>query len=99
MGTRVLILALVVACAGPSPSVDGVATVPSPIPGHVRVTAMLHNTGGDGSVALHITLRGPQRIDWDDTVEVVGHEPRALVVDVAAPPGTYTATFTASYPR
>jgi len=99
MGTRSLILALVAACAGPSTSVDGVSVTSSPVPGHVRVTATLHNESGHGSVELHVTLRGPERIDWQGNADVDGAESRVLVIDIAAPPGAYTAHVTTKYPH
>ena len=99
MGTRSLILVLLAACAGPSPSVDGVAVTSSPLPGHVRVTATLHNDSGHGNVELHVTLRGPERIDWNGDAEVDGAESRVLVIDIAAPPGAYTARITTKYPH
>jgi hypothetical protein len=94
-----LILALLAACAGPSVTVDGVAVTSSPVPGHVRVTATLHNESGHGNVELHVTLRGPQRIEWHGDADVDGDESRVLVIDVAAPPGAYTAHITAKYPH
>jgi hypothetical protein len=99
MGTRILILACLAACAGPSVTVDGVAVASSPVPGHVRVTATLHNASGHGNVELHVTLRGPERIDWDGQAEVDGTESRVLVIDIAAPPGAYTARITTKYPH
>lgn len=101
MGTRHLIFALVAACAGPSASVDHVAVASSPVAGHVRVTALLHNTGGHGNVALHVTLRGrgSERIDWDGDSDVEGAGTRTLVIDVAAPPGEYTAQIATKYPH
>jgi len=99
MGTRNLIFALLAACAGPSVSVDGVAVASSPVPGHVRVTATLHNDSGHGNVELHVTLRGPERIDWDGEAEIEGTESQVLVIDIAAPPGAYTAHITTKYPH
>ena len=101
MGSRHLILLLLAACAGPSVTVDGVAVSSSPVPGHVRVTATLHNDSGHGNVELHVTLRGRgnDRIDWDGEAEVEGAGSQLLVIDVAAPPGAYTARITTKYPH
>jgi hypothetical protein len=99
MGTRHLIFLLLASCAGPSVTVDGVAVTSSPVPGHVRVTGTLHNESGHGNVALHVTLRGAERVEWDGEAEIEGAGSQLLVIDVAAPPGAYTARITTKYPH
>lgn len=99
MGPRALILAVLVACAGPQPSVDRIEVGASPLPGHVRVTGRLINRGGHGTVEVHVTLHGPVALRADHTVDVEDHQTVELAIDVAAPAGAYTAEATAEYPN
>lgn len=99
MAARSLILLALVACAGPVPSVDHIAVIASPLPGHVRVTGELVNRGGHGDVELVITLRGPSTIRADQMIDVKDGEHLSLAIDVAAPAGAYTATVDAEYPN
>jgi hypothetical protein len=102
MVTRSLILALALAlaaCAGPSPVVDHVAVAPSPVPGHMRVTGTLTNHGGGGTVELVITLHGAATVRDQETLALDDHQRVDLAIDVAAPPGNYTADVLAQYPN
>ena len=97
MDSRSLIV-LLVACAGPRPSVDHVAVTASPQPGFQRVSAMLHNRGGGGEVTVDITLRGKVVLREQRTVEMHGGDAIAFVADVLAPPDSYEASIEVTYP-
>jgi hypothetical protein len=99
VGPRALILALLVGCAGPQPSIDRVEVGASPLAGHVRVTGRLLNRAGHGTVEVHITLHGAVTLRADHTIDVEDHQTVELAIDVAAPPGAYTADATAEYPN
>lgn len=100
MVARPLILALALAaCAGPAPVVDHVAVAPSPVPGHMRVTGTLMNRGGGGTVELVITLHGAATVRENETLAIDAHQRVELAIDVAAPPGSYTADVLAQYPN
>lgn len=100
MVTRSLALAMLVACAGPSTTVDQVTVVASPVPGDVRVTGTLVNhNGGHGTVELEVTLRGPVVVRFSQTIAVEANERLALALDIPVPAGSYIAEVVPVYPN
>ena len=96
----VAVAVAVAACRGPDPSGSVVAVAPSPVPGHERVEVALVNRGRHGEVTVVVRLaddRGGARSE-QRTVDMGGDERLSLAVDIAAPPGTYTATVDVQYP-
>jgi hypothetical protein len=77
------------ACAGPRLTASDVRVVPSPLPGHQRVQAMLVNRGGKGEAKVVVRLRDAagRTVSANHTVEFERKETVELVLDVPAPPG------------
>ncbi len=102
MDSRAVIAALALAaCSGPRPRVDVVEIEAAPAAGYERVTLAVRNeSGGHGEIELTITLRGAsgRRIEETRELELDAHQRLELVVDIAAPPDTYTAAVSAVYP-
>jgi hypothetical protein len=100
MGTRALIVVALAECIGPKPEARVTSVAPAPQPGHERVTIDLANpTSGHGQVQLDIVLHATDRsIPATKMVDLSPHEHVQVFVDVAAPPGDYTASVDADYP-
>jgi hypothetical protein len=102
VGARALIAGsfALAACQGPRPDVTSSSVAPSPDPGFQRVTIHLRNAGGPGEVQLEISLRGccGRVVRTSTTREVEAHASSLVVVDVAAPPDSYSVTVGADYP-
>jgi len=104
MGPRALGLALllVAGCGGPHARVSNVRVEPSPTPGRIRVEARVENLGrGEGQVEAQIRLRDRRTgraIAAERNLELRPHGTVALVADVEAPPGDYSAEVDAEYP-
>jgi hypothetical protein len=101
----VLASALLVGCGGPRPAIERVEGIPQ-TEGRVRVVVTLQNrSGGDGQVAVTVTLRDRAshavvgRQEWP--VDLHPRERVTLAVDMVAggPPGAeITAEAVARYP-
>jgi hypothetical protein len=105
MGARALIaasFALVAACAGADPAVDGVVVMPSPKAGDTRVVVELVNRSrGRGQVQIEIELRDASTgklVLAERMLELGDHQRVQLVADVESPPGSYSASVRAHYP-
>lgn len=104
MGPRALALALLLvgACGGPRARVSNVRVEASPLPGRVRVEARIENLGrGRGQIEAQIRLRDRRTgraIAAERNLELRPHGAVALVADLEAPPGDYSAEVEAEYP-
>lgn len=88
------------ACAGPRVTASDVRVLPSPLPGHQRVQATLVNRGGKGEAKVVVRLRDAagRTVSANHTVEFERKERVEMVLDVPAPPGTYTAELELTFP-
>ena len=100
MDSRTLILLVLVACAGPQPTVDAVTIAPGP-EGTQRVSLALHNeSNGHGEVYVQVILRDAagHRFPASQLVKIEAHETLQVSLDVRAPAGVYVADVKAVYP-
>ncbi|HUS29670.1 MAG TPA: hypothetical protein VMZ53_14300 [Kofleriaceae bacterium] len=99
MAARSLIFILLVACSGPQPKVEHATASPSPVPGATRVAMDIVNSGGEGTVAIHVELRDARRIiRAERTLAVQGKQTIHFETDVETPPGEYRVAASAQYP-
>lgn len=101
MDSRSLIFALLVACAGPDPSVQNATASPSPVPGSTRVSMDIVNRAGHGTVEVQIELRDKaagRLIRAEQTLQLKSGDTVHFEKDVETPPGSYTVTARAEYP-
>jgi hypothetical protein len=104
VGARALaiLVATLVACAGPDPAIERVDIVAPRLPGQVRVELVVVNrTGGHGQVQIEIRLRDARsrgEVAAERPLEIAGHQRLELIVDIPAPDGEYTAEARALYP-
>lgn len=103
MGARSLILALLLgACQGPRPTVRDVRVAAGPLPGRVRVTAVVANQSrGEGQIDVRIQLRDRKSgkvVEESRDLDLRGKERVELAADVEAPAGDWEARVEAEYP-
>lgn len=95
------LLALAVACTGPRVRVLDAAAAPSPQPGHMRVTATVVNSGGEGDVKITARLRDRSTgrvVSVARSMSLRAHDTQHVVIDAAAPPGDYAPEVSAAFP-
>ena len=109
MGARTLIAAAIAvalsaafcACSGPRATATETRVHPSARPGFYRVETRLVSSGGRGQVEVTVRLKNKQTGRVVTQAQPVDVEPRDhtdLAIEIAAPPGDYTADVSVQYP-
>lgn len=92
---------LQVGCAGPRVTTSDVRVGAGPVAGQQRVEATLVNRGGEGEVRANVRLhgtKGDRLYSATRTIPLKSHDRVELVVDLAAPPGSYRPEVEIEFP-